>query len=575
MRTVHWLLLALVSPVGAAVPSDTGGPLSADQAAYDVLAYDLDLAIDPEAQRLDGTVTMEAKTVRALRRLELDLDDRLRVTSVSFGLDESPLRPAAFRHGDGKLWVEVPEPVAADRRLRVAVHYGGQPRVAPNPPWEGGFTWKRTESGQPWFGVSCQVDGADLWWPCKDHPSDEPERGVALHLRVPAGLTVVANGRLQGIDDHGDGTRTWHWRTTGAINLYDVTVNAGPFVELTAPFTSAAGTDLPITRWALADTPEERTLLSQLVDFVSFLEGELGPYPFRADKLAFVATPYLAMEHQTAVAYAPADPQNRDRQHGYHWIALHELTHEWWGNLVSASDWRDFWLQEGFDGYMEVLYAERRFGAEAGQQVLDRFRPAILNRRPVASRAERSLRQVYRTLDATAGVAASSHNPRPTDVDVYAKGAWILHSLRWLVGDERFFPLLRRWAYPTPEMEKITDGRQCRLVSTEDFLRHASEWAGRDLSWFFEVYLRQPELPRLRQSRQGDALTLWWETPDDLPFPMPVEIVGAAGELIRIGMEEGRVTLPWPAGLADPVVDPRGRILRAADESRPAREGVR
>ena len=121
MRIVLWLSLALAAAVAAAAPSDTGGPLSADQAAYDVLAYDLDLAIDPEAQRLDGTVTVEARTVRALRRLELDLDDRLQVESVTLGLDESPPQPAAFRHGGGKLWVELPEPVAGDRRLRVAV----------------------------------------------------------------------------------------------------------------------------------------------------------------------------------------------------------------------------------------------------------------------------------------------------------------------------------------------------------------------------------------------------------------------------------------------------------------------
>jgi aminopeptidase N len=305
-------------------------------------------------------------------------------------------------------------------------------------------------------------------------------------------------------------------------------------------------------------------LLAQLADFAAFLEGELGPYPFRADKLNLVATPYLAMEHQTAVAYAPADAEHRDRQHGYHWIALHELTHEWWGNLVTASDWRDLWLHEGFDGFMEVLYAERRFGEEAARRVLERFRPGLLNQQPVAPRSERTMRQVFRALD-PALHAAASQNPRAMDVDAYAKGAWVLHSLRGLMGDERFFPMLRRWAYPTAEMEKITDGRQCRLVSTEDLLRHASETAGRDLSWFFEVYLRQPELPRLRSSRQGDELTLWWETAGDLPFPMPVEILGARGELVRLEMAEGRVTLPWPAALADPVVDPRARLLRAAD----------
>ena len=114
-------------------------------------------------------------------------------------------------------------------------------------------------------------------------------------------------------------------------------------------------------------------------------------------------------------------------------------------------------------------------------------------------------------------------------------------------------------------MEGVTDGSQCRLATTDDFLEIAETVTGTTLDWFFEVYLRQPELPRLRSSRQGDELTLWWETAGDLPFPMPVEIVGAAGEVVRLGMEDGRVTLPWPADLAAPVVDPRGRILRAAD----------
>lgn len=562
MRPFLLAMLLLATPA-AAVDSDSGGPLSADQASFDALAYDLDLAIDPEAQRIDGTVTLEARTVRALRRLELDLDDRLEVRRITVALDAEPPREAAFRHNAGKLWIDLAEPVAGDRRLRVAVTYGGAPRVAPNPPWEGGFTWSRTPSGQPWFGVSCQTDGADLWWPVKDHPSDEPEQGVRLHLRVPASLRVVSNGRLERIDDHADGTRTWHWVTTGPINLYDVTVNAAPFVELTAPYTGVAGTSMPVTRWALEDSPAERELLAQLVDFVQFLEETVGPYPFRADKLSLVATPYLAMEHQTAVSYAPADPAKREPRHGYHWIALHELTHEWWGNLVSATDWRDFWLHEGFDGYTEALYAERRFGEAAAHEVLARFRPSILNQRAVAPRSEQSIRQIYRAVAARPGT--TSQNPRASDVDAYAKGAWVLHSLRWLVGDEAFFPLLRRWAYPTPEMEKVTDGRQCRLVSTEDFVRHVTEATGRDLSWFFEVYVRQPELPRLRFRREGGELTLWWETPGDLPFPMPVEIAEPGGEAVRLEMTAGRATVAWPADRADPVIDPHGRLLQRLD----------
>lgn len=146
-----------------------------------------------------------------------------------------------------------------------------------------------------------------------------------------------------------------------------------------------------------------------------------------------------------------------------------------------------------------------------------------------------------------------------SDGDIYGKGAYILHTLRYLIGDEAFFRALRRMAYPTKEMETFTDGRQTRLVNTDDFLTIAEQESKMELDWFFELYLRQPKLPRLVNETAGNTLSLRWETPNNMPFPMPVD-VEISGKAQRVEMKDGKATVNFSG--ADPVVDPKGWVLR-------------
>jgi aminopeptidase N len=525
---------------------DSGGPLNAEQAAYDLRFVDLALAVDPARKTIHGVATLRLRVLEPLSSLRLDLDRRLDVEAavLADGAGDSPL---AVRRDGSRLWLDLPEELPAGRELEVAVTYGGAPRVAPAPPWDGGFVWSRTPSGEPWIGVSCQLDGADLWWPTKDHPSDEPDDGVTLHFTVPARLTVAANGRLLGVDDAPGDRRTWHWRVTGPINAYDVTFNAAPFRLLARTVESAApgGGRYPFVFYALPrDVRRAEQLIPELLDHLAFLERHLGPYPFRADKLGFVETPYAAMEHQTIVAHGRIFDLER---FGVHFTPLHELSHEWFGNLVSAADWSDLWLHEGFASYLETLYVEETRGAASAQLYLERhFLSGSSNLRPLAPRQPRSMRRSL-AVDFT---------------DVYGKGAWVLHTLRGLVGDDVFFAALRRVAYPRPELEAVTDGSQCRSETTEGVRRIFEAASGRDLRWFFEVYLRRAELPRLRVTRRGDEVEVAWEVPGDLPFPMPLEVALPDGGRQRLEMAAGRETLPWPYR-RPPVVDPDHRVLRA------------
>jgi len=133
----------------------------------------------------------------------------------------------------------------------------------------------------------------------------------------------------------------------------------------------------------------------------------------------------------------------------------------------------------------------------------------------------------------------------------------VLHTLRYLIGDDAFFRSLRKMCYPTKEMERVTDGRQTRLVNTDDFLAIAERESGMKLGWFFEMYLRQPKLPKLITETKENVLMLRWKTPNNIPFPMPVD-VEIDGKIQRIKMDSGSASVPF--GKA--TVDPNGWVLK-------------
>ena len=299
------------------------------------------------------------------------------------------------------------------------------------------------------------------------------------------------------------------------------------------------------------------------LEHLRFFEDLCGPYPFRNEKYGIVETPHLGMEHQTCIAYG-----NRFRKaaFNYDWLHHHELSHEWWANLVTCRDWKDMWIHEGFGTYMQALYIEHVHGRKAYLVHMRGIRRGLNNKRAVAPRESQDTKQIY-------FLANGGH-----DNDIYQKGAWVLHSLRWVLGDQVFFEFLRRVAYPDPALEKVTDGSQVRFVDTEDVRAIAEEVADRDLGWFFEVYLRQPELPQLIEERSGKTVVLSWKVPGGRPFPMPVPF-STEGKVQRVEMPKGTVSVPLPPG-GRYDVDPDDWILKQANmmtvltAAHPARPGL-
>lgn len=516
-----------------------------EQAAYDVQSYDLDLRIDPERRFIEGTVTVEAIIVSPVAWLVLDLDPRLIVSSARRWTDAETnagtrLR-LAYEQKGGQLWISLDRTFETDQRLVVSIDYSGHPRVAERAPWDGGFTWSETADGQPWIATSVQGEGADLWWPCKDHPSDKPE-SVTIRATVPRPLVVASNGRLVEVLENADGTRTYHWHTAFPISNYNVALNIAPYETIQGDYRSVSGEIFPVTYWVLPENREQgEELFAEILDHLDFYERYLGPYPFRAEKYGVAETPHLGMEHQSIIAYGN---RYRGGPHGYDWLHHHELGHEWWGNLVTASDWRHFWIHEGLCTYMQALYAEEREGIVAYHHAMYESRRKIRNESAMVPERSTGMHDMF----------------EGPGNDAYYKGAWILHMLRYQIGREQLVECLRGFAYPTPEWEARTDGGIGRLVTTDDFIRVVEEVTGRERNWFFDLYLRQPELPRLVSRREGEKILLEWDTPEGYPFPMPVEIE-VDGEIHRVDMPEGRAELSAVI-FGEGLIDPRMWLLK-------------
>lgn len=539
------LLLALDVPAPGMPPltaqtQRSGGPRDPVQAKLTLGDVDLAIRVDPDRGTLSGIATLAITATGPTDRLLLDLDRNLPVQSIS--VDGTALTAGAWSNPDGRLSIVLPRPLAAGTTASVRIAYGGTPHVAVRAPWDGGVVWARTADGKPWVATTTEGYGCDLLWPCLDFPRGEPAR-ITLHVTAPPGLAAPAGGRLLGVTRQRDGSSVWSWRQRSP-NPYSVALAIGPFQEMKGEYRSRFGNVVPLSFWHLAGSTEPaRSLFAEFAPTLDFFEHLIGPYPWADEKLGVVETPHLGMEHQTLNAYGNGYGKTPE---GFDWLFHHELAHEWFGNQMTAADWDDYWLHEGFAQYMQPLYGRWREGEARYAAMMLEARRRVRARAPLVSGQLRTEEQVYE---------ADRGGPGE---DIYYKGAWVLHTLRGLIGDEAFFAAARELVYGRPD--PAPGNFQPRFATTAEFEALAARHAGRPLGWFFDVYLRQAALPELVETRAGDSLTLTWRSPGNRSFPLPVE-VAVNGVVQRLEMAGSTETIAVPAG-AHLVVDPMARVLR-------------
>lgn len=543
MRTLLALLLTAFTAHAAqrltAFTADSGAPRTAEQMAVTFESADLQLRVNPRRKAIEGNAALTFRAQSAVDRIVVELDRNLRVRSIE--VDGVPLASGAWSNPEGRLSIPLPKALSAGDETTVRIRYGGKPHRAKRAPWDGGFVWAKTPTGQPWIATAVQGEGCDLFWPCIDHPLGEPKR-VDLHITVPAPLVAASNGIAIGMDEK-DGWRTYHWRTRDP-NTYAIALNIAPYALMSGEYESRFGNTIPLRFYYLpGNEAKAKELFAEFAPMLDFFESTIGPYPFADEKMAIVETPHLGMEHQTINAYGNKFAKAPE---GYDWLLQHEFAHEWFGNQMTNADWDDMWLHEGFGSYMQPLYAQALHGDRVYFALLHRARAGIRNQAALVSGKPRTEEAVYRNDRGGPGG------------DIYAKGSYILHALRGLIGDDAFFESVRRLVYGTadPRPGNFTP----RYRSTREFVQIVNDVTGRDYGWFFDVYVFDAKLPELQSTRDASGLTLVWKTANDRPFPMPVEV--RVGDRIEtLPMIDGRGHIALRAG-ATFTIDPRSKLFR-------------
>ncbi len=522
MRTCfvsRWWLLGLFLPLVACSQegltfskADTLlGSLNPYRTAYDATFYALRLEVNPKRQTILGQVRCDFIWLGSADTLQIDLEDRLIVDQILLDGEKMPFHRV---EGTRAIWVKLPQAKAWSPRSRHAweVVYHGKPRSAPMPPWDGGLVWKKTAKGEPWVGVACQGLGASVWWPLKDHLSDEPD-SVHITICVPRPLRAVANGQPSAITSNQKDS-CYSYRVTYPINTYNVTFYAAPgYVIQEDTFHSRSG-QVVTMRFALLPEHAARGgdyMATHARRVLRAMEHYFGPFPPQRDGFGLVESPYYGMEHQSAIAYGNAFRE--DPEWSFDYIILHETGHEWWGNHVTAEDNADLWIQEGFCTYSEALYVEYYRGYDEAVRYLLGQKMQIRNKRPI--QGPRGV-----NIDLT-------HN-----TDIYYKAAWVLHTLRSVVhDDQRWFRALRA----------LQDSFSFRITTTESVVAFLSRQLGANYEPFFRAYLFHARPPILQYTTQSEGDKLYLKvrmlTPES-DFLYPVEfVVGSQVERFLVGTE--------------------------------------
>ena len=441
------------------------GSITPEREWWDLSYYHLDIEVKPDERFISGSNLIRYKVLKEKQVLQIDLQPPMKIEKVTQDGQELEVKSNINAH-----FVQLQKPQKKGDFNEIIVQYSGHPKEAVRAPWDGGFTWEKDSSGKHFIATSCQGLGASVWWPNKDHMYDEVD-SMAISVTIPKHLMDVSNGRLRSIEENAT-TKTFHWFVASPISNYGVNVNIADYVHFGKTY---AGENGPLTMdyYVLPENLEKAR--DQFVDATKMMkafEHWFGPYPFYKDGYKLVEVPYLGMEHQSSVTYGNKYQMGylgRDLSETgwglkFDFIIIHESGHEWFANNITNRDTADMWLHEGFTAYSENIFLDYWFGKEAASQYVIGTRKLIANKEPVIGR----------------------YNANETGRDIYYKGANILHTLRQLIDDDE------KW-------RQILRGMNTEFyhqtVTTAQIENYISEQSGKDLSAFFDQYLRKAKLP--------------------------------------------------------------------------------
>jgi len=515
-----------------AAKADDFPPPPTGSRGFDVLAYDLDLQLDPSARSISGRVVIRLAAVSVapefdpaddLTVVQLDLVPELTVSQVTDS--EGDL---AFIHTDSRLEITLRRPLAIGVADTLTVAWQGQP------PRHGSFlaglmyrthdpgTPSVTGDDVPIVANVSQTWSAHSWWPCKDHPADKAQ--VSLAITVPDTLSAVSNGSLIAVTDPAPGWRRFAWREQYPLPTYLVSIAVSNYVSWSEDCLPDTG---PAVRLDFHVFPEDRANAEQdlllTCEMMTFLTDIIGPWPYPGEKYAQVEIKWIGgMEHTTATSLSQLLFTGDLRQEN---LFLHEMVHQWFGDSLTPATWSDIWLNEGFARFGEALWVEHRYGLAAYREFMSRIGP---QRHPTLFRGDGLL---------------SDPVPILPNLLIYDKGAWVLHMLRQMIGEQAFLTFWRDYA---------ADARYRHgLVTVDDMIAVAETAAGRSLEAFFTPWLETDLAPvishEVRLPSPGRVeLTLIQHQSPIFTIPVPVVLHSDCSDVPVIAtLATARQTFIW------------------------------
>ncbi len=466
------------------------GTLGPERTWWNVLKYDISVTPDYNSKTITGNSIIQYKVVEETHSdyIQIDLQSPLKVDNIFYDGKLYINYPGKPFYNEGNTW-HIPLPKTSLNSIHsISIAYSGKPREAIRPPWDGGWIFTKDSLGRPWMSVACQGLGASVWFPCKDHQSDEPDNGSTLTIIAPDTLMAIANGRLKEKKSLGNSTTSWIWEVKNPINNYSIIPYIGKYVTWHEDYAGEKG-KLDCDFWVLDyNLQKAKSQFKQVAMMFRAFEYWFGPYPFYEDGYKLIDAPHLGMEHQSAVAYGNKYGNGylgRDLSAsgwGLQWdfIIVHESGHEWFGNNITTNDVADMWVHEGFTNYSETIFTDYHFGKEAGNDYCIGTRKRIQNDKPIIG---------------PYGVNKEGSG------DMYYKGGNLLHTIRQVIDDDEKFRGI---------LKGLNKDFYHQTTTSAAIEKYISEKSGIDFSKIFDQYLRTIMIPVLEYKIGKSSVSYRW-----------------------------------------------------------------
>lgn len=471
-----------------------------DDQRIDLIHYDFDWTIDPAVYQISGRAQISLiATEEVVDGFSLELGKDLVIDSIT----NEGRRIEFAREGDFKVNIYPGTSLAKGQFYQIDFYYHGAPASG----GLGSFI-KDNHSGTPVIWTLSEPFGARDWWPCKNGLTDKID-SIDVHITTPDAYKAISNGLLVNTTNNANATKTYHWRHRYAIAPYLVAIAVSNYEHYADTVRLSNGTHLPMDNYVYPENINDaRSGTAALVDVLAYFDSLFVSYPFHAEKYGHVQFGWGGgMEHQTA-SYVI--------NYGFSLLA-HELAHQWFGDMVTCGSWEDIWLNEGFATYLEGLARRRIQGVLSFRQW-----------------------QQSKISSVTSQAGGSVRVNDPTNINrifsgrlSYNKGSYVLHMLRWVLGDEAFFAGLRAYL----------NDKQYNFGTTESLKFHLEEEGQKDLTGFFNDWYTGEGYPSYtvlwQPTEKGLVLQINQETShpkvDFFEMPVPIRLIGATRDsMVRL-----------------------------------------